>query len=460
MNSSYISQLLDLAFSPLGFIGIIVGLFVVIQALRSRLLAWALFSLCCFCASLAKFRNEFILEPPALVFPLQQLREFGRPITIILLCMLLILTFAKRQSWRRQVLASPIRYLILVQLAVFIKVLSGGSLSFAVLSGAVFSLVVYVVVAGPARWVDNEQSFRYGVGSIALVGLIFLLVNGYQAAIDIYPITFSHGRLNGTTGNAQHAAVLLATTIPCFMFWVETQRRLNYKMLGITSVCLVGLALMMTGSRTGMVMAITTVFFFYRNKGKSFVKMLVFLSLVSVAVFMFLGQDGTILGIDQTTVSARLLSTENTRQTVWRAMWRTFSNNLMFGAPLFRDRLGYGESSWLAIGANLGLMGFIPLLLFGAECLKVVRYLGKIAERQPCYSVHCDTVIAGLCCLFVGSLFESFLLGNLSFALFALLTYLSLAQYLLEVQTAQEHYNRTAHHVSSAKSGRPEKVAT
>ncbi|MEL6453211.1 MAG: O-antigen ligase family protein [Cyanobacteria bacterium J06623_5] len=440
MNSSYVTQLFDLVLSPTGFIGIMVGLLIVVQALRIQPLAWVLFSLCCFCASLAKFRNQFILEPPPLVFPLQQLREFGRPITIILLGMLLILTLAKRTSWRKQVLASPIKYLIVVQLVIFLKTLSGGSLLFAAFSSAVFALVTYVVIAGPAKWVNNDQSFQYAIGSIALVGLVFLGVNGYQAVIDIYPITFSHGRLNGTTGNAQHAAVLLATTIPCFLFWIETQRRFNLKLFGIVSVCLIGLALAMTGSRTGMCMAITTILFFYRNKGKSFINTAILLGIVSVIIVMFLGKDGAILGADQTAVSARLLSTEHTRQLVWKAMWRAFSDNLVFGMPLVKNRLGYGESSWLAAGASLGLVGFIPLLLFGVECLRSIWRLGKLAILRPRYSNHCDTIIAGVSCLLVGSFFEPFLLGNLSFALFALLTYLSLGQYLLEVQKVQESY--------------------
>lgn len=440
MNSSFVTQFLDLALSPVGLIGTVAGLSVVIQALRFRTLAWILFSLCCFCASLAKFRDEFILEPPPLVFPLQQLREFGRPITIILLGMLLLITFAKRHSWRRQVLASPIKYLVLVQLAVLIKMLSGGDLLFAVLAGTVFALVVYVVIAGPAQWVYNDQSFQYGVGSIALVGLIFIGLNGYQAMIDIYPITFSHGRLLGTTGNSQHAAVLLSATIPCFLFLIENERKNTLRLLKLIVLSLVGIALVMTGSRTGMCMAFTTILFFYRNKGKSFLTTAFLLILISALALMLIGQDGAILGADQTRVSARLLSTENTRQLVWKAMWRAFSENPLFGLPVRGERLGYGESSWLAAGAGLGLVGFLPLLLFGIECLKVMKQLATVGRVQPQYSAHCNAVTSGLGCLLVGSFFEPFLLGNLSFALFALLTYLSLGQYLLEMQKVREAY--------------------
>jgi hypothetical protein len=39
-----------------------------------------------------------------------------------------------------------------------------------------------------------------------MVGVIFVIVNAYQALFDVYAITFVHGWFLGTTGNPIHAA--------------------------------------------------------------------------------------------------------------------------------------------------------------------------------------------------------------------------------------------------------------
>ena len=85
----------------------------------------------------------------------------------------------------------------------------------------------------------------------------------------------------------------------------------------------------------------------------------------------------------------------------------------------------------------MGLLGFIPLVIFGLACVRITLSLNKLEKRKPIYSLQCDTVIAGLISLFVGSLFEAFLLGNLTVFLMAILMYLSLGNYLIELDYMQ-----------------------
>lgn len=206
MNTSFVDQLFDLLLSPVGLLTIVIGAGVVLQARRSRPVAWCLFSLCCFCASLAKFRDQFVSEPPALVFPLQQIRDFGRPLTIVLVGLLILLAFTKQASWRHRLLAQPVLFLMTVQIAIFLKTLYAGDIFFSFLSVATFAAVLLMMRYGPSRWLTDDKNFEYAVTSVALTGVIFICVNAYQAVFDIYPITFVHGRLLGTTGNPQHKA--------------------------------------------------------------------------------------------------------------------------------------------------------------------------------------------------------------------------------------------------------------
>lgn len=438
MDSSYLDQLFILVSSPAGIVGIVFGLLLTLYARRSRALGWFLFTLCCFSASLSKFRDQFVEEPPPLVFPLQQIRDFGRPLSVVFLCLLILTIVVKvKPSWRRQLLAEPVKYLIVVQGVIFFKTLISGNLAFALMAALIFATVIQVVRLGPSYWLQDNENFMLAARSIALAGSIFVILNLYQAAIDIYPITFVHGRFLGTTGNPQHAAALLSATMPCFIFLFESHQRNWVKGFWIINLLFVGLLLFMTGSRTGVLMAIATILFFYRNKGAAMVRLGIVIAVASAIVFPFIGQDGFLLGADQAGVSVRFLSAENNRSEVWAALWRGFSQNPIFGVPLEGSRLGFGESSWLAAGAALGLAGLVPLCLFGAACLKMMSQLATISKQQPGMYLQCSTVISGLACLLVGSFFEAFLLGNISFALLALLAYLSLGQYLIELCQAQ-----------------------
>ncbi len=432
MDSSFVNQLLDFLLSPIGLLGSLSGLFFVFQAQRSRPLAWLLFSLCCFCASLAKHYSNYVLEPPALVFPLQQIRDLGRPLTIVILGLLILLTLSTKLSWRRHVVAEPIKLLIIVQVVIFLKALAEGNVIFALLAALTFGSVVYMLISGPSHWLSDDQNFRYAVYAVAGVSLLFVLVNLYQAAFDLRPITFLHGRLLGTTANPQHAAVLFAATIPCYMFLIETAAKNWQRFLGIACLCAVSVGLFMTGSRTGMLMAVTTVLFFYRSRSSALIKLgLTIAILVGVTLFVA-GPDGFTLGGNEAKVAARFASTSNSREVVWSAMWQAFTHHPLFGVPLRNDRVGFGESSWLGAGATLGLVGLIPMALFGVSCLRMILKLIAIGQKQPPYYFQCSTVVSGLACLLVGSFFEAFLLGNLSFSLIATLTYLCLGQYLLE----------------------------
>lgn len=441
MDSSSVSQLFDLLFSPVGLLGAILGLGIVTQAQKSRPIAWFLFTLCCFSVSLAKFRDPFVDEPPALAFPLQQMRDFGRPLSIVFLVLLLILTLTKQSSWRRQLLAEPIKFLVVVQCILFLKTLAYGSIAFALMAAITFSAVIYVFKLGPSTWLTDNENFTLAARSIGLVSSIFILLNAYQAAVDIYPITFVHGRFLGTTGNPQHAAVLLSSSMPCLIFLFESHHRKWIKGFWIINLILVGVLLLMTGSRTGMLMAILTILFFYRNRGGALIRLGFVVAVVLAITFPLISQDGAIFGANQADVVSRFLSTDNTREAVWSALWQGFSQNPIFGAPLMGSRLGFGESSWLAAGATLGLAGLIPLGLFGAACLRVMAKLATISKHQPSSYLQCSTVISGLACLLVGSFFEAFLLGTLSFALFAILTYLSLGQYLIELHQVQKSHD-------------------
>ena len=444
---AYLNQLLSLLMSPIGFIGVAIGLLfvTVLYQEKYRPLHWFLVALMGFASSLAEFRDQWTLEPPALVFPLQQIRAQGRPLTIVLLGLLLVIIFQSKGGRDRGLIPSALPYLFFIQGLVFLKTATEGSLNFAILAALTFGGLMVAMLQGPSRWLETEIDYKWGVATIAMVGIIFAVVNAYQGAINLYPITFTHGRLLGTTGNPQHAATLLAATVPAFLYLVEEEKdRPWLKVIWIAFLGVIFLGLAMTGSRTGVGTAVIGVMLFYGFSGKIITRAILAVGvLFLVTIFFEPAQQWFLDTVGSSNLDRFDDLSLDTREGVWRGQWRTFTNYPIFGAPLRGSRLGYGENSWLATGASFGLIGFIPLLLFGWECLKMMFQLYQYGKRQPIHQQQCNLVIAGLLSLLVGSFFEGYLLGNLTFSLMAIVQYLILGNFLLQRQR-QEKWEQAA----------------
>ena len=442
---SYLKQLLDLLLTPYGLVGGAIALVLILGFYKQkyRPLHWFLVALTGFAASLKEYVDPWSLEPaPALVFPLQQIRAQGRPITIILLGLLLVIIFLSKNSSqgarRKGLIPSPLPYLFFIQGLIFIKTAISGSLSFAILALLTFSGLMVMMLQGPSRWIEMQADFKWGVGAIAMTGMIFAVVNLYQGIIDLHAITFLHGRLLGTTGNPQHAATLLATTVPAFLYLIEGEDRFWLKSVWIGFLTLIALGLAMTGSRTGLGTTVIGIMVFYGFSGKIITRTVLVAMTVGIVAIFFDPVSQWFLETAGSSVERFSNLSLDTRTGVWQSQWRSFINNPLFGAPLKGERLGYGENSWLATGASLGLMGFIPLLLFGWECLKMMFQLYEYGNRRPIHQQQCNLVIAGLLSLLAGSFFEGYLLGNLTFSLMAIVQYLILGNFMLQLQRKEK----------------------
>ncbi|MDD1415257.1 O-antigen ligase domain-containing protein [Dolichospermum sp. ST_con] len=438
----FVNTLLDFLPTPLGLILIGTGLFMVIQANQKRpRLGWFMIAIFGFSASLNKFGNEFIKEPPALVFPLQQIREVGRPITIVLLLLLIIISLKTKNIWRQKIIPQPIFYLILVQSVIFCKILFYGNLGFAFLSAATFGGLVLVVILGPSRWLQNEENFQLGVWAIAMVGVIFGIANGYQALIDKYAITFVHGWFLGTTGNPHHAAILITATIPAFLFlFFHNEKHSWTKWIWVGFLALAIFGLLMTASRTGAIVAVVSVLIFFRHQGGKLLQIVLIFAVIAAFVLPSLSPtDIDTPGLLSATSSKWSNLDISTRDGVWSGYWRLFLKYPLFGAPFEGDRLRFGESSWLGVLGSMGLVGAIPMFMFGWTSLQMIFKLDHLSKIRPDYYLKCSVVMAGLLSLLVGGVSEAYLLGNLTFSLLAVFLYLVLGNYLIEF--AQREYN-------------------
>lgn len=445
MTSYFISLFLDFIFSPIGLIAIAVGAVLIHTATRHRASAWLLLSLCGFVTSLGKFESEFMVTP-SLVFPLEQLRAMGRPLAIAVIGVILVVSLRQRRQ-NTLPLPQPARYLIAVQAAIFFKTVLYGSVSFALLAGLVYSMLILMLYTGPLSWLQDEENLHLAIWSIAMIGVIFTIANGYQAMFSIYPLTFVAGRFVGTTGNPQQAGTLLAGILPCVAYMVEHHQRWNWLRFFwiFTFGALLGL-LLISGSRTGLLMTIAAFLLFYRANIWKFVRIAIPIALILWIGVGFLNSHDTIGQNILTTVNNRLfvdigtqLQTGNSRQPVWTALWNSFLRNPLFGSSLGGERLmGYGESSWLGTAAAVGLVGLVPLLLFGGYSLRMIGDLLGISYRSSAYRLQANVVVAGLTALLIASIFEALLLGNLTYYILMLLIYLAMGQYLVKTCNSKQ----------------------
>ena len=429
----YINQFVTFFFTPIGLLTTSFSAFVLIQpaSIRSRL-QWWIITLLGFSASLGKYANEFGVTSPPLAFPLEDIREMGRPLAVLFLITCASLAFRSRRGWRKKLFPKPILYLLLFQAVIVWKtILYGGSLTFAILTLVIYSTIILSISLGVSQWLQNDQDLERAFQAIAFVFVIFATANLYQALIDVDAIRFIHGWFSGTTGNPHHAALLITTSLPCIIFFYNSNQNKLYSniWLIILGLCIFGLVI--TASRTGLISSFVAILILFRRKRKRLIVISIALIILWLLISQFIQPIGDLSTFSATT--DKIAKFQNTRSVVWQALWTSFLQHPFLGTPLQGDRFsGYGESSWLGAAAATGLVGLIPLLMSGFECLKMMWNLDQLSHRYPQNYWKYSVVISGLGGILTGSLAEAYLLGNLTFVLLGFFLYLTLGTYLLE----------------------------
>lgn len=438
-----VSLLLQAFSNPVVMVlGLIGAYFVLTTKPAQRRWHWLLFALCVYASSLSEFRDQFVEDAPDLAFPLEQIRALGRPLTAVLVLMLLGIALRTKKGWRHKDMTKPLQLLVCIQAVLLLKISLEGSIVFAAASLVLYGAVITMLVRGPGRWLQEDRDFQWCIQAMVLVGGIFIATALYQASIDLAPMTFVHGLFMGTSGNPQHAGTLLATMVPCLFFLLfNPDQKLWQRGAWLTLLAAILYALVLTGSRTAVlsVVVATAVFFGQRLQR---LQTLVLVGLVGAA-FVFATTDASFaVSAFDTVIPGKLASLENTRAQVWQAQWNSFLTYPLFGSPLSGARLGYGENSWLAIAASTGIIGLVPAFFFGYQSFRFMAKLRRLGSHNTRYRLHCDTITAGISALLVGSVAEAYLLAILAFPLFALCIYLLLGQYLIEADRYERYSQR------------------
>lgn len=432
---SYLGLLIDFLLSPLGIIGAVFALIAWYQAKQNDVYKWLLVSILLFAASLGKYRDEWVLEPPPLVFPLQQIRNFGRPLAIALLGMVFLVALTDKTKKKLGKLTLEMKVLIYIQILAMIKGLIYGNIIAAFIVFLLFLITLLMVIVGPGRWIKKKEGLFPVFQCFGVAGLIFIVLNLFQIAINTYPVTFTQGRFLGTTGNPQHAGTLLAINTPIFVLLAIQQQGWK-KIIWFIAALINAYLLFWTFSRTGIAMGVLSVMIGIRSVVLDNLKLLI-LSGLAMAIFLSITGIFSVsnnvlvpeknIRLNIKTKSEISLNRGNTRTGLWMSQWRYFNRYFLFGGPLKGDRMRYGESSWFSVAANFGIVGLIPMIFFGIALTgKIVRLL-LIKTHKKEIRLYSDFTAGALLTLLVGSVGEAYLLGTITYPMLVFLIYLLIA---------------------------------
>ena len=397
---------------------------------------WYLIAILALFASFNVYTDPFDREVPTLVFPLQQFKQYGRIITVGFLLIISLQLLFKKHFHHYKKLHDQygiLKSLLIIQFFIFIKNMIFGDTLLALVTMTVFILLYMVFTCDVAYLLKDEKQFKISIFTfISGIG-IFIGMTLYQSFFNPTALFHFNGRFLGMTGNPQHAAVLLTSGIPILMVFIIEKQKLWKRVILIILLLLTIYYLIVTGSRTGIVMAFVVLFIFLIGFKTLAIKWLILGSIFSF-LLLTITKFNPFEKVDDS-ITERYQSIENTRENVMAIQIRQFLENPFFGANPKGERIGFAENSYLAVAASLGIVGLFPLVFMIRGIIIIIRKLwwkSKFSNKKHFYLL----VIAGLLSLLAGAFTEAYLLGNMTWPIILLLCYVYWGYYLLQKDLA------------------------
>src|SRR5688500_4520775 len=177
---SQFRQFIELMLTPVGALGLLVFIGLVIAALVSPRLRWVCVTLLLWVSTLA-----FTIRPGErvarnLAFPLDTLRAQGRPICVALLAALVIPSLISSRGWRQHVLSGALLLFFIFEMLFAARIVAAGVTSRGIASLAVYPLMFIVLGIGLGRWLQDWSNARTAVRCIVGAGVLFLVGTCYQ----------------------------------------------------------------------------------------------------------------------------------------------------------------------------------------------------------------------------------------------------------------------------------------
>lgn len=293
---------------------------------------------------------------------------------------------------------------------------------------ALHFFALFLFLAAILTYIDSAKRFRKIVWLITIFGFVFAFFAILQAVLSpnkIYGIyEVNYATPFGSFVNRHNFAAYMEMTIAVplgLMFAGAVQK--DRRLLIITAIALMGIALLLSGSRGGLVALLAEIFFLIllttKTKGYGQLALKVGLALLLIATIVV----GSFLigGESSLTRFAETAATENfstNRTHIWSVTLQVIKNNLPFGAGLGAfsvaytpfdslsglERVEQAHNDYLQVIADAGIVGMI----IGSVFLFLLFRTGlKNAKTTSVFRRGvCIGALAGCFAILVHSLFD------------------------------------------------------
>jgi O-antigen ligase len=293
---------------------------------------------------------------------------------------------------------------------------------------AMFTLATITVVV--QRLSNDWNDFLMFPRIIALATAAFLAATAIQYLINPSKITIGiANRFIGVTANPQFAAVLCGIGLLAII-WLAMYDRRRFQWFYVAMAIPTGVALLATGSRTGVLMFVLGMSILGIRR---FGRQLVLLPLLGIGLLLMI-QFASAIGIELPL--DRFLAGSDTRTAAWTELWLHFMENPWIGVGV--ADAGKSENGILYAAASYGILASLLLIGLGFGCLVLGIALFRRTQPYPALHPQADLVNAVLAAYFAGSVFEGYMIGRVTSMLIVITLTIVCGQLLLDRLNAWE----------------------
>lgn len=405
-----LSTILDLLSTPLGLAGFVLLLVMSAFATSQRVSYAILFVLLLLSLTTSPATprlSGFTYYP--ISQPFEAFRQNARVVTTIALMGLLVASIARRSVGLLPTLGVA---LMLVFQALFLGqaiVREGEALKRTLLLLTI--VLIYLVVTGfPLRTRDDWYRAWKLVGYTMIV---FILINLALVLMRSQGL-FTSKRFQGFTANPQGTSQMMALALVVLVAAVTDARlRATMRLPRWALIALIGTAagfIAWTGSRMGAIIGLFGLAILLRRR----IGMALVYAIPAVLVsYLFINQVANRSTEDRDVQLAvtRLLDTTNTRAGAWSDLWREFMASPLFGRGGEMEA-SFTESSFLLVGARIGLIGLVPLVLACVLILLDAYRAARVGSAMGAAHTALQLPLAVAGMIVLGGLAEAYLVGQ------------------------------------------------
>jgi len=423
MYESYWQQALSFLGTPEGFLAFLMMLAVLAAILVKPQLRWHVLAFVLVSTTFGG-GDESTIDfggVRSLPWPLSFLANNARLITTFSAASLLMASITANRGWRPKAVGfGALCFLALYLWIAFRATFDPTTLGRGILGLVSCTIFFTVLAVGLGRWLQTLDDAYHLLGSIATAGFLFVVANLYL--LILHPSAGGTGRFSGTTANPQFMGIDCVLLLPTVLFLIERGTLSKFRRIALLATAgFLIIFLLWTGSRTGMLGAVTAVLVLYQWRIHRFLPMAVVVGLaVYMAIWFF---------PDSLAHLNRFTDPTNSRATSYDALWNAFLWSPIIG----NGHAAHAESMYLSVLAGYGIVGGIPLLALILHTLSSAISAVRSRHVFGRDGRLVDLVLANLAIIPVIGLFEETLIGifnplSLFFYLnLALLTFLVLA---------------------------------